>query len=236
MNNEKIFLHGISLSNFLPCWNLSLSGRISSPDFLAKLDAGLAKSHKSIRDIDINQLKNGNFPEGVLTPRGGWYGHSFSLLRKGMHLQTGIKNPKEIPKEEEKRILRMGDIELKFEEMRRKIAPEAPSRLSCIYLAENSEAGREQIKKMLGDNIFLLKVKILMSERLAKADVRWFDAYCENQKEEYIENYWKGISKDTKEECWEYLIDGIIVAIDQEELEYIKKFGTKPLIKDMNIE
>ncbi|NLJ80067.1 MAG: DUF2441 domain-containing protein [Firmicutes bacterium] len=120
----------------------------------------------------------------------------------------------------------MCGIELQFEKVRRQIAPNAPSRLSCLFVVDNSKEGVENIKEMLGPNVFLLKVRIPAAIRVAKADRRWFDAYCSNADLKNVENYWfsRAFSPGNR---WEYLIDGMIEAVDDSQIEYIRKNGAK---------
>jgi len=123
------------------------------------------------------------------------------------------------------KIVWIGDIELAFEEVRRYIAPQAVSRLACIWVAENTSIGQAHIRKMLGFNTLILKVKIPAATGVSKVDTSWFDLYCTDSKQEYIEKYWQGAELDPKVPKWEYLVDGVIEVNDPEGLEKIRKEG-----------
>jgi len=51
------FVHGIEPTDPFPAWNLALRGRLVSPDFAARTDAGLGQTRKSLRDDPIEDLR-----------------------------------------------------------------------------------------------------------------------------------------------------------------------------------
>ncbi|MFX0200220.1 MAG: hypothetical protein ACFFCW_29220 [Candidatus Hodarchaeota archaeon] len=219
------FIHGVDLTNGYPCWNLSLSGQLFSPDFVAAVDPGVAACHKSIRDFDMALLEKGYTPQGAYTPRGVWFIEAAARIRMGDHERWKGQSAYHFSKNETNRILKMGDVELAFERDRRRIAPDAVSRLSCLYLAEDSETGRAHLKRMLGSNIHILRVAIPYALRVSKCDTGWFDAYWESGDRQYIENYWKGIPFDSNRPTWEFLVDGVIEADDPEGMKYLREHG-----------
>ena len=220
------FIHGINLNNWYPCWNLALCGRIYSPDFAALSDPGLAKSHCCVKDFSIEALKQSGTPMGVFSPRTSWYVWAAAIIRSGGHVRIDNIDTKSLQKEEIDKIVAMGDIELAFEETRRNIAPNAVSRLACIWVAENTSIGQEHIRSMLGANTLILKVTIPSATCVSKVDTSWFDLYHHHSKQEYIEQYWQGVGQDPKSSKWEYLVDGIVEVNDPEGLEKIRKEGS----------
>lgn len=77
------YIHGVDLDNGYPCWNLSLSGKLHSPDFVAAVDRGVHECHKSIRDTDIELIEKGHTPPGAYTPRGVWFIQAAHQIRMG---------------------------------------------------------------------------------------------------------------------------------------------------------
>jgi hypothetical protein len=220
------FAHGIDLDDWYPCHNLALCGRLYSPDFAASCEPGLAASHRCIKDIPIESLMQSGTPMGVLSPRASWYVWAAAIIRSGGHVGIGSIDTKWFPKSHMDRIVCIGDIELAFEKVRRDIAPQAVSRLACIWVAENTSIGQAHIRSMLSVNTLILKVKIPTANGVSKVDTSWFDLYCTDFKQEYIEKYWQGVVLDPKVPKWEYLVDGVIEVNDPEGLEKIRKKGS----------
>jgi hypothetical protein len=219
------FIHGINLNDWYPCWNLALCGRLYSPDFAALCDPGLAESHRCVKDLSIQALKQSGTPMGVLSPRTSWYVWAAAIIRSGGHVGIGNIDTNWLQKEEMDKIVLIGDIELAFEETRRNIAPNAVSRLACIYVAENTFIGQEHIRSMLGPNILILKVTIPNATGVSKVDTSWFDKYCDDPNQKYIEQYWQAVALNSNVPKWEYLVDGVIEVNDPQGLEKIRKQG-----------
>jgi hypothetical protein len=93
-----------------------------------------------------------------------------SMLRAGMSLHMGAINPRPFPEDRIEYVLMKSDIELKFEEARRRISPEAVSRLNCIYVLGDIEV----IKGVLGPYVPILKVRIPIKRGswISRADIR----------------------------------------------------------------
>ena len=225
---EGVFLHGISLNDWYPCWNLSLCGWISSPDFTAIADQGIAEKHTSLRDIEIQQLKDGNIPSGVLTPRSIWYVWAYAIIISGGNVGIGRYDTYFFDEDDRQKILEMGDIELKFEEERRRISPESASRLCSLYVADNSEFGKHHIIEMFDEDTYIFEVTIPCALRFSKVDTKWFEKYRNDPNPEYIEKYWKSIPYDEDVPTWEYLVEGMIKVNNLEDIEHIRKNGVKP--------
>jgi len=218
-----IFYHGIDFEgkeSWYPRLNLINSGSLYTPDYIAYVEPNLGRAHISIHDQDIEDIRFRAFcGSGGITPRAGKYVWGASIIRSGCHLfNEGIERTQLTP-EEEADILERSDIEIKFEETRRQVNSIAASRLSCIFVASNEG----NIKRMINQNpnISIFEVSIPSAIRFTKADVRWYEEYCTNRDEKYIENYWNGIPFETDSDTWEYLVDGIIKVKDQINLQYV---------------
>ncbi len=228
------FIHGINTRNWYPCWNLDLDGRLRSPDFLALIDPGLAAAHRPLRDTPVEELKTLEGLQSALTPRAARYVGAAALIRRGGHVGIGAEETRWLDPASEDEILRLGDIELAFEEARRKLLPEGASRLASLYLADDSDSGRGHIRAMLGDEVTILKVTIPFALRVTRVDTGWFDRYCREAKPEYIKNYWASIPINKAAPTWEYLVDGMIELDDPEGLEYVRQVGAHRFIKQGN--
>lgn len=94
-----------------------------------------------------------------------------SLLRAGLSLGIGATNPKPLPRDRNDYALWKSEIKLRFEEIRRRIAPDAVSRLNCLYLADNIEV----IKGIpeFDPKAPIIKVRIRENSWVTKADMNW---------------------------------------------------------------
>ena len=143
------------------------------------------------------------------------------------------ENTRWLPKPNLDKILRLGDIELSFEEVRRRILPDGASRLASLYVADDSDVGRAHVRSMLGADIHILAVTIPLSLRVTKVDTKWFELYCHDPKPQYIEKYWSSEQCNAAAPTWEYLGDGMIEA-DPASLEHVRKFGARPFAASSN--
>jgi hypothetical protein len=228
------FVHGVNIGDWYPCWNLALAGRLWSPDFAALTDPGLAAAHQPLRDVPIDVLRTTGVPQGVPTPRATWYVWAAAWVRRGGHVGIGTEDTNWLPREDLDRILRLGDIELAFEEARRKLLPESASRLASLYLADDSDRGRAHVRAMLGVDILILRVTIPLALRVSRVDTKWFELYCHDAKAEYIEKYWSSAACDPAAPTWEYLVDGMIEVDDPEGLAHIREFGAHRFLGQKN--
>jgi len=219
------FIHGISFGDWYPCWNLSLDGRLRSPDFMAAVDPGLAATYRPIREVPIETLRTSGVPQGVPTPRATWYVWAAAWVRRGGHVGVGLNSPHWLPQPDLREILRIGDVELAFEGARRQYLPEGASRLASLYLADDSDIGRAHVRAMLGPSVLLLPVVVPLALRVSRVDTKWFDLYCQDAKPEYLEKYWLSLPGDPGAPTWEYLVDGMIEVDDQAALTRVREFG-----------
>lgn len=211
-----IFLHGIDINDVYPCHNVANSGQLFT-----------VQQQPDIRSLSLDQLKYGPAPGGMYSsPRAVDCLMKAPILRNGQHIQMGVPpNTYNLSSEAEAKILKISDVELVFEEMRRKVAPQAPSRLNCLWLAANNEQGRKHIKEMLGD-VYILSVEIAYETNKCRVDTQWFDKYWKYPNSEYVERYWKS-EQSNADPKWEYLFEGIIKIIDSKQIEYVKLRGAK---------
>lgn len=218
------FIHAIDLRNWFPCYNLALNGRLCSPNALALIDEGVREQHQSIAETPIEDLAQGLHPPTAATPRAISDVIRAGILRSGQQIVNGYDQEEIMSEETRHDALRCSDVELLFEEVRREVAPNSPSRLSCLYLADCTEEGEIMLRNMLGCNVYVLQVRPVQTLGLVKVDSAWFDGYFESQDIEYARNYWRGLEKPEGGK-WEYLFDGIIEVEDSEQIEYIRKNG-----------
>ena len=98
---------GIDLNNWHACHNLVLGGTLPSPEFLGLFSPGLVR--QSVRSVSLDELITGKVEIGVISPRFA------SRVLAPIAINGALD--------------KTGTIEIAFEETRRKIAPEAASRL-----------------------------------------------------------------------------------------------------------
>lgn len=78
------------------------------------------------------------------------------------------------------RVLRVAELEIEFERVRRQVNQFLPSRLSAIYLANDNLDGRTMLKNMFykkKKNFLIEKFKITHQMLFHKADYRWIEEY-----------------------------------------------------------
>lgn len=220
------FIHGVDLENWHLCWNLSLNGQLISPNYLAVIDSGIAAVQKPIEVFSIDELKLGDCQVGVITPRSALVLVKAAVLRSGQKMANGYGEVINISGDERSRILKMSDVELRFEEVRRNQYPDKVSRLSCLWVAERTNDGLAHLKQMFGPKIYIADVRIAAALKLTRADTYWFDEYWTHGQEEAIQRYWQG-DASLGNPTWEYLLDGALALEDQSQLDYIKANGQK---------
>jgi hypothetical protein len=218
------FIHAIDLDNFYPCWNLRISGRLQTPNYMALIDPGLAENHKPVDYVSIDELRAWGIQNSSLTPRSGELVQKAAILRTYQRMMNGYGEEILISDEERKLLFRKSDAELEFERERRAMPSAKVSRLSCLWLAERTLEGAQHLRNMLGDKIYILNVQITGQLNLSRVDTSWYDAYGEEADAKYIERYWSGEPHSATAK-WEYLLDGEIQVEGQEQLDYVKQHG-----------
>lgn len=196
------------------CLNLANTGQLFSSD-AAGLDPSLAPSHRPMRDMPVDQLRL-QPPAGALSPVAVLLSVS-AYTTQGISLTFG-----------DGRLVNSAlaqyraDIEIELESIRREIAPSAPSRLSCLWVAIDSADGRKLISEMFGNEVHVLRVQVVGANRVHRADVSYYDSYVGGRREEDAVCYWKGYAASNSPR-WEFLIDGVIEAQDQGEIARLVK-------------
>lgn len=195
-----------------------------SPNALALLDKGVGEVHQFIDHTPIDDLAMGLHPPSAVTPRAAGEIVRAGILRQGMKIANGFNEVELMSEETKQDALRSSDVELTFEEIRRESAPSAVSRFSCLYLAERSAEGEAMLRAMLGRNVYILRVRLMLTLRLTKADAAWFDGCFHSNDIEDARRYWQGLEKPGGKN-WEYLFDGVLEVEDPAQIEYVRKHG-----------
>ncbi|WP_343735233.1 hypothetical protein [Acidovorax sp.] len=186
--------------------NLVISrGLLYSVEVLGRLDEGLAKTYRPVSEIPLDELRRDCLTGNVLAPRVAAIGMKAVMLARGMIPEGFFGLP---VMHSTRRILETWDAELAFEEGRRVYAPSAPSRLSCIWLAEDSPAGRSSIAGAVR-NAHVCAVDVIYSLAIWGADAGWWTDYMNGPQSVYVERYWSGVRHPRAPEP-EILLDGII--------------------------
>jgi hypothetical protein len=205
-------------------WNFHLSGSLASLDFLNAVEF----SRVSIRELPIEDLRRADFSERAFSSRMIAIRQA-AAVREGGLIGEGVEPHRThlFDHIETERVVRLADLELRLEEMRREFAPEAPSRIACLYLAEDSVTGRNMVWRLKGRDAFLMRVRVANAERVFRADPRWLDEPWEQAR---IERYWAGDSEGDSP-LWEYLLDGQIEATDPSELERLVRWAPDAMLR-----
>jgi hypothetical protein len=208
------YLHCIELSDKLKNFNFC-SRRVIESLLPMQLLLNDKKQNPMHMDIDSFQNCMPKDIDGLSSPR------MLLIYKAALAKQL---NRQLMPDEE--RAIKLADIEIAFEEGRRKYNYGAPSRLSCLYLADNDLDGRTMLQNMLGISFrrpLIVEVAVLNKMELVKADHRWLDTmYLNDPKEEYIQNYWTEVPLD-KKPSWEYLLEGTIIMTNQQQIQEIEE-------------
>ena len=159
IETSQVLIHAIRVdqTHWPDLWNFSLRGTRNSPSL-----SSLAEGWTQPSAIDLSVL-NGpveDWPDMALsgTMIGIWLG---ALVREGRAIGVGAPPyetrwaPAEVPGQ----ILQHADRELALEAGRREHAPNAPSRLSCLWLADDLLDARNWIYRMMGPESLLLHVQ-----------------------------------------------------------------------------
>ena len=222
------FIHAIDLKDFYPCRNLIVSGYLWSPNYLAVIDQGIGQVHRTINEFSIEQLRREGPQSCGVTPRTARAIIKASLIRRGEKLYDGYGEEILLSEQEKQWILKASEVELRFEEIRRAQFSYRVSRLSCLWLAERTEAGKAHSRAMFGEDVFILDVRLGQTLNLSRADTTWFDFYWKELRDEYIGKYWSGAPCGDVS-SWEYLLDGEIIADNEQQIEFIRNHGAMAL-------
>jgi hypothetical protein len=223
MNNDTTFIHAIDLANRTTCKYILDSGSINSL-MATTFDTPARSDFYFIPLEDYRDHADEIFKE-VINPRSAVLLFA-SLIRQGkMVFANG--NPEEIDEKTKDRYLRTSELELTFEAVRREIAPAVPSRITCLYLAEDNLEGRENLRDMLTayKRPFVFEIGLLQPYfGLHKADNRWLELYRSEPVRDHVENYWLGKPYNNIP-TWEYLFEGSAVFINDEDRDTVQQEG-----------
>jgi hypothetical protein len=211
-------IHGIEAEDWNACWNMQLGGTLVSIDFAGEVELGTP----GLRALSLEDLRRGSFGEVFLAPRMLCLWQA-AVIRSGGWVGEGAPPypTQKASVEESKRVVRQADFELRMEEARRHMAPNAPTPIGCLYLAEDSATGRTMVSELKGHDAFLMQVQITNCLRLTRLDSQWLNGPI---REDEIAGYWSSEPRDDHPQ-WEYLLDGVIACTDEEELERLRQWG-----------
>jgi hypothetical protein len=218
------YIHGLRADDghWSSVWNFSLAGTRTSVGVLNAVE-----EHAVPEEVDIEVLQGlpsgwpPMFMSGLLSIV--WQG---AIVRNGLKLGQGVPPHQTHWATEEwaLRMLRAADRELALEMWRREHGRLAPSRLSCIWLAENTVDGRNLVHDMIGEKSFLMQVDITLCVRIARCDAHWLDQVASDPTDtDAIAGYWSG-RPQTDNPLWEYLLEGQITSNDADELQSLREF------------
>jgi hypothetical protein len=208
----ETYKHVLDLSNKLKCLNLAHSERLYSL-FAQQIIIDYANPINNPRNLSETDLRN-CLPGTVPAPANPW----MVFLYKAAFNREYNQQVTEVTAEIERR----AEAEIQFELRRRLINDSAPSRLSALYLAEDSFDGGIMLHNMFRNSFSqpkVLQVSILDNLALFKADHRWYEDYHETGSEQSIDNYWSGLSFDEQNLSWEYLLEGSISLVNAEDFD-----------------
>nr|WP_121272654.1 hypothetical protein [Pedobacter schmidteae] len=209
ITEDKKFIHTIDQADEFTDIMVNNVGTLFTPSIISFLRD---RDKPFIYMLSIEQLRDDTFDKPIefMSPRGYRNVIEASRIRKK---KTSDYN------EQELKIIEMGEIELKFEKIRREICDWAPSRLSAIYLMDYSESSADNMRIMF-ENTRRKEPKVIIARiaglaRIIKVDYRWFEAYTEEKKDEYIQNYWQSKPFVEGSTTWEYLHEGGLFPLDE---------------------
>lgn len=214
------FIYFIDLDDPLVCMNFINTNQVTSPS-LAHYETYKTEYPLYEKDLDNILLDINSTPIGFASPR-----FQYIILSRwvtnGLKIGIGTNNTKFYTDSKVERIHRVANLEIEFERLRREIDLNLPSRLSCIYVAEDNIDGRIMLQSMFfyKRNFYIAQVNIA-ALKLHKADSKWISAYEEQQNKCFIENYWRGLNFDESPH-YEYLVEGIVHLKNEHDREAVK--------------
>ena len=223
-----VYSHGIDLSNWHVCHNISLKGTLCSVGVVNETGPGIIEARRSLPSFPSDDIRLSTIFNGVLSPMVARNFVPAAIFESGQELVNGYGELIDHTDARKLRLIEKSDLEVAFEKGRLKYNPLASSRLSSIFLAERSEQGRASIWKMLSTKVYIVEVRVLYERSLTKADGGWFTAYQNGNRDDFIKSYWLGERcPDPGDSAWEYVFEGVIEIVNPDELEHIHKYGAK---------
>ena len=209
------YLHCIDLSDKLKNFNFC-SRHVIESLLLTQILINDPKENPMAMDMDSLRNCTPKDIDGLTSPR-------MTIIYRA---SLARKLERKLTPEEESDVA-IADLEIAFEDGRRKYNGGAPSRLSCLYLAENDYDGRILLGNMFRKYFkrpMIIEVAVLNNWVLTKVDPHWLNEYLNETKgkEEVIRNYWTGVSFNDQT-SWEYLLEGTIMMTSQQQIEEIEE-------------
>lgn len=225
MGYGPTFLHAIDLANPTSSKYVAESGSLNS--LMATTFLTNARSDHHMLALDEMCRNADQLLEGVLNPRSIVFYLASKIRRFPKQRLFVDGNPNEMTTDKKAKLLELSDRELIFEYVRRHIAPEKPTRYTCLYLAENDIDGRINLGNMLEFfyRPYIMEVTALPNPfAIARVDRRWFDAYASERNIRLVVNYWLGKPFNAIP-AWEYLLEGSAV-VDPQDKKYVSLYGS----------
>lgn len=229
--NEMGFLHSINLKDSIVCNNFSLP----SPLFSV-----VALNHYAFNRPMITKAYNCDPNDLYLKPSKCISGAGSpcyrvivmaSIIRNGQEIINGFGEKVQLSESEKEDLIFKANLEIEFEKVRQKKFVSKPSRLSSIFVVEDSEDGRYCLRHIFISGIIrgkydphVLNVKILRCMAIHRGDVQWLDEYGRNPDEKAIEEYWLGNNFNVTP-IVEYFLEGIIVPKYKSQIEELRIKG-----------
>lgn len=232
MNDTKKYLHSINLNEDWLCNNLAIPSPINSVlvlnQFALKNPIGTPLYSCNIDDLYNN-------PQKCFSGLGSPCFRIIStaaFLRNNWPLYDGYGKEKIFSEKQKQQYIDKADWEIDFEKIRREKFNHKPSRLSSIYLVDDTDDGRITLQNMFSVATqtgmyrpHILHVKIVLNIRYHHGDIKWIDEFAKNKDIKCIENYWQEIKYDSKPR-YEHILEGTIIPTQLEEIEFLRNNGT----------
>jgi hypothetical protein len=220
---EINYIYFVDLTDQLVCRNIIKTNGIMSPYIIHYITYKTEYPLYSINldnlltELDADQI-------GFVSPRFQYITLS-NWVRNDLKIGIGVTNSKMYSKSDIERIHRIAELEIEFEKLRRIVNKNLPSRLSCIYLAEDSFEGRTMLKNMFLNKklkFHITEVEITVYIAFHKADSKWVEHYEKTKDVNAIINYWLGKDFNNSPE-YEYLVEGILNLKNESDRKYIEE-------------
>lgn len=215
------FAHGYRATNWLARNNMGLAGTLFSTEMLTWESP---EAFPSIRDVPIDALAAWEgVPPMAMLPRA-----QNLMAAKNVRIAREYGRPLAeigLTEAQAERVLRLADFEMELERQRRIVQPDAPSRFSCVFVAEDTAAGRAYAQMMATADGFVMIVRVPLAIRWARADAHWLGTTLDPLTEDASRGYWSGQPCPGNEPLWEWLVDGIIECADPEQLELLHAYN-----------
>ncbi len=191
----KDFIYFIDLNDPLVCVNLIRTNGLVSPSLYHVITY---KEEYPLYDCDLDRLLHDldYEPIGFASPRLAILKYS-KVARNGYRLTMGEGQQQQFLSENEtNHYHNIAQLEVDFERVRRVIAPNAASRLACLFLATNDLDGRVMLQNMFSTkkNFIISPVVVKYIHRFHRADSKLIDQYASTPNDALIEKYWLGVS------------------------------------------